>query len=92
MKLKKWLQEYCHMTYAEYRVLPEVERYSLEGDHQRFCRNERIHESQGWQPMTDDEKVAVDEIAEKEKLRYEASHKIGGIDEKGNYTALHHRG
>ena len=41
--------------------------------------------------MTDDEKVAVDEIAEKEKLRYEASHKIGGIDEKGNYTALHHR-
>ena len=41
--------------------------------------------------MTDDEKVAVDEIAEKEKLRYEASRKIGGIDETGNYTALHHR-
>lgn len=26
-----------------------------------------------------------------EKKRYETNLKIGGIDERGNYTALHHR-
>ena len=35
--------------------------------------------------------VLYEEILEKERKRYETNLKIGGIDERGNYTALHHR-
>lgn len=41
--------------------------------------------------MTADEKEKVADMLSKEKARYEESKKIGGIDELGNYTALHHR-
>lgn len=34
----------------------------------------------------------TEEILEEERNRYESSLKIGGIDECGNYTALHYRG
>lgn len=39
MKLKQWLREYHQMTYAQYRALPDEERYDLEGSFQRFNRS-----------------------------------------------------
>lgn len=41
--------------------------------------------------MTDEEKAELEHTINKEKERHETSKKIGGIDERGNYTALHHR-
>ena len=46
---------------------------------------------QGWRPMTEEEKAYANEIAMKEKKRYETNLKIGGIDERGNYTRLSDR-
>ena len=43
---------------------------------------------QGWRPMTEEEKAYANELAIKAKKRYETNLKIGGIDEKGNYTSL----
>lgn len=91
MKLKQWLREYCQMTYAEYKALEDVKRWQLEGEFKRFNRNKQIHDSQNWRPMTEEEKKRTEGILEKERKRYETNLKIGGIDERGNYTALHHR-
>ena len=46
---------------------------------------------QGWRPMTEEEKAYVNECAIKERKRYEMNLKIGGIDERGNYTRLSDR-
>ncbi|MGN0484317.1 MAG: hypothetical protein ACI4HI_12275 [Lachnospiraceae bacterium] len=91
MKLKQWLREQKNMTYQTYRELPEEEQDSLRYEHQRFCRRQQIHDRQNWRPMTEEEKEKVKMWADKEKKRYEINLKIGGIDERGNYTALHHR-
>ena len=90
MKLKQWLREHKQMTYAEYKALPEIERYELQGEHQSFCCYEQIHKSQNWHPMTEEEKAWLEVVLAKEKKRYETSLKIGGIDERGIYTALSH--
>ena len=51
-----------------------------------------IHRAkQGWRPMTEEEKAYANELAIKERKRYETNLKIGGIDERGNYTALSNR-
>ena len=91
MKLKKWLQEHKNMTYAEYKTLPELEQKMLQYDHKEFCRKEQIHARQNWRLMTAEEKKKMEEWAAKEIERYEISDKIGGLDERGNYTALHYR-
>ncbi len=98
MKFKTWLREYKHMTYAEYKALEDIERLELEGQYQSYCHDEqmrmhnrKVHDSQGWRLMTDKEKQKFNAIADKEKIRYAASMRIGGIDERGNYIALHHR-
>lgn len=41
--------------------------------------------------MTAEEKAKLEEIVAKEQARYIQSAKAGGIDIRGNYTALHHR-
>ena len=41
--------------------------------------------------MPAEEKDKLEKIFAKERDRYETSLKIGGIDDRGNYTALHHR-
>lgn len=41
--------------------------------------------------MTPEEKERADIMAAEARERYEKNLKIGGIDERGNYTALHHR-
>lgn len=41
--------------------------------------------------MIEEEKKQLEIVLEKERIRYEISLKIGGIDERGNYTALSHR-
>ena len=91
MKLKKWLREYKEMTYAEYRALPDIERWSIEGEFKHFNRVKQIHDSQNWRPMTEEEIEHYNAVSEKEMERYRINLKIGGIDERGNYTALHHR-
>ena len=41
--------------------------------------------------MTEEDKKRFDEMVEKEQTRYRQSDLRGGIDLRGNYTALHHR-
>lgn len=41
--------------------------------------------------MTEEETARLDEIVAKEQKRFRQSILAGGIDLKGNYTALHHR-
>lgn len=41
--------------------------------------------------MTEEDKKRFDEMVEKEQTRYRQSALSGGIDLRGNYTALHHR-
>ncbi len=91
MKLKKWLPEYKKITYAEYKALPYYERWEIEEEFRQFNRREQIHASQNWRPMTEEEKKQLEIVLEKERIRYETNLKIGGIDERGNYTALSHR-
>ena len=45
-----------------------------------------------WRPATEEEKAEMHESSRREQLRLFTSMQIGGIDERGNYTALHHRG
>lgn len=95
MKLKQWLKEYHNMTYAQYKELPEEERGELHWQHQAFCASEQkianARQKANWRPMTDEEREEGNTMMEKEAARYEMNLKIGGIDERGNYTALHHR-
>ena len=63
----------------------------MEEEFRQFNRREQIHASQNWRPMTEEEKKQLEISIEKERIRYETSLKIGGIDERGNYTALSHR-
>jgi len=41
--------------------------------------------------MTPEEMVETERQAQKEQERYRINKMIGGIDSRGNYTALHHR-
>lgn len=91
MKLKSWLQEYKAMTYGEYKNLSDIDRSILLSEHQRFCQREQRHAAGNWRPMTPEEAEHFRAMAEREQARYADSHKIGGIDMLGNYTALHHR-
>ena len=91
MKLKKWLSEYKKITYAEYKELPDNDRWEMEDEFRQFNRREQVRASQNWIPVTQEEKKRLDILLEKERTRYETSLKIGGIDESGNYTALSHR-
>ena len=92
MKLKAWLREKKGMTYSEYRELPDIERYSLYGDFEQYNRHlQKKAQAGGWRPMTEEERQWADEVGEKERKRYLINSQIGGLDELGNYTALHHR-
>ena len=91
MKLKQWLKEQKDMPYQEYKKLPDIEQYILQGEHRDFCRREEIHKRQNWRPMTEEEKRQMDIWSKKEIERYQTSLKNGGIDARGNYTALHYR-
>ena len=55
MKLKKWLPEYKQITYAEYKELPDSDRWEMEEEFRQFNRREQIHASQNWRPMTEEE-------------------------------------
>lgn len=91
MKLKQWLPEYKGISYADYKLLPDIERWELEAEFKRFNRSQQLYANQSWRPMTREEKNHVEILFEKERIRYETSITIGGIDERGNYTALSHR-
>lgn len=101
MKLGMWLNKYKNMTKAEYKQLGSEERFEIWYEHQEFCRKENLkrqnHKNNNWIKL--DEKSEefkrwndwLDKVFEKERLRYETSKKIGGIDERGNYTRLSSR-
>ena len=93
MKLKQWLREYKQMAYADYRNLPDEERWKMIYEFNNFNRRQNLLKNRKgtWRPMTEEEKIRVTKILEKERQRYETNLKIGGIDERGNYTALHQR-
>lgn len=91
MKLKAWLREHKGMSYPEYQALPEAERYFIYGDFEQYNRRLQKKAQVGWRPMTEEERQWADEIGEQGRERYLANSKIGGLDERGNYTALHHR-
>ena len=91
MKLKKWLREYEDMSYAEFKKLDEAEQYEIRMEHSSFCKREELRKRENVRPATEEEKKYFAECFEKERRRYERSLEIGGIDERGNYTALHHR-
>ena len=105
MKLKQWLNECNKMSYNEYKALPEPQRYQLEAEFMEYNRmlqmknsakdrQERMDAKDSTfisrRPMTQEEISELDEVLEKERKRYDYSLKCGGIDEKGNYTALSH--
>lgn len=79
------------MSYPKYKTLPELEKVVLQYEHREFCHKEQNHARQNWRSMTVEEKEKMEEWAAKETERYEISEKIGGLDERGNYTALHYR-
>lgn len=91
MKLKHWLERYKNISYAEYKELSYEEQSVFREEHMQFLGNLVKKKSYKSRPMSEEEKVKLEMIFAKEKLRYETSMKIGGIDERGNYTALHHR-
>lgn len=101
MRLGVWLKEYKNMTKAEYKQLDEIERWEIFGEHQEFCRKENMwkqnHKNNNWIKMDEESEEYkkwrkwLDEILEKERLRYETNKKIGGIDGRGNYTRLSSR-
>ena len=91
MKLKMWLREYKDMTYAEFRKLDEDEQWEIREEHGSFCKREQVRKREHVRPATEEEKKYYAECFKKERRRYERSLEIGGIDERGNYTALHHR-
>lgn len=91
MKLKRWLERYKNISYAEYKELSYEEQSVFREEHLRFLSNSIKKKSYKSRPMSEEEKAKLELIFAKEKLRYETSIKIGGIDERGNYTALHHR-
>lgn len=47
--------------------------------------------SQKTRKMTDEERAYLDEVLEKEREKHERDAKCGGVNETGNYIALHHR-
>ncbi|MDO4179404.1 MAG: hypothetical protein Q4D21_09525 [Phascolarctobacterium sp.] len=100
MKLRDWLKEHKNISYAEYKSLPDMDRWGMEGEFQSFNRKQILikqakermqREGVTTRKMTDEEYQAFLIRGEKERKRYEDSRRIGGIDERGNYTALHHR-
>ena len=101
MKLGMWLNKYKNMTKAEYKQLDEIERWEIFGEHQEFCRKENLkkqnHENNNWIKLDKNSEEYkrwndwLDKVFEKERLRYETSKKIGGIDSRGNYTRLSSR-
>lgn len=94
MKLKQWFRGQKEMIYAEFKLLPEDEQETLRIEHYQFNQSnqkKKERNRKGWRLMTEEEIKYATKILEYEKKRYETSLKIGGIDERGNYTALHHR-
>ena len=91
MKLKAWLKENKNMSYSEYQALPEMQRYDIYNEFIKYNQHLQKKAQLGWRPMTEEEKKWADEVGEKERKRYLLNSQIGGLDERGNYTALHHR-
>lgn len=91
MKLKTWLKEIYSISQTEFQQLPKHVQLELQREHRTFCQQEAKRKSHHWIPVPDEELAILKERAARERKRYSESLKIGGIDELGNYTALHHR-
>ena len=89
MKLKQWLREQKGVSYSKYLLMDEYEQATMFAEFQDY--NRKISSRNGRRPMTEEEKRWANEVGEKEHRRYLLNKQIGGLDELGNYTALHHR-
>ena len=92
MKLKRYLKEQRGLTKEEFNSLDEVDRYGILGDFRRFnIKEQQFLHRKGWRPMTPEELKETEEQIAKEMERRRINAMIGGIDERGNYKALHYR-
>lgn len=79
------------MSYSEYKMLSEVSRADIYWEFEQYNRRLQKKAQIGWRPMTEEERQWADEVGEQGRKRYLINSKIGGLDERGNYTALHYR-
>ena len=79
------------MSYSEYKMLSEVSRADIYWEFEQYNRRLQKKAQIGWRPMTEEELQWADEVGEQGRKRYLINSKIGGLDERGNYTALHYR-
>lgn len=91
MKIKKWLADIPNIRYENFKQLPMHIQNELRREHQNFCQIENRKRRQNWIPVPEEELKILINKSQKERKRYAENLLIGGIDEKGNYTALHHR-
>lgn len=92
MKLKHWLPKYRSITYAQYKQLPEETKCRLMDEFLKFIRRDKEEpKKEKWIEIKPKSHDSIDVILEKERIRYETNLKIGGIDSRGNYTALSNR-
>ena len=91
VKLRAWLRESKKMSYSEYKMLSEVSRADIYWEFEQYNRRLQKKAQIGWRPMTEEERQWADEVGEQGRKRYLINSKIGGLDERGNYTALHYR-
>lgn len=79
------------MSYSEYKMLSEVSRADIYWEFEQYNRRLQKKAQIGWRPMTEEERQWADEVGEQGRKRYLINSKIGGLDGRGNYTALHYR-
>lgn len=99
MKLKQYLRDKHGMTYAQYKALPDIERWGIEGKFRNYnatlLRHRQMQEnfikSGGIiRQATPEELEEWKYRSDKERKHREASLKCGGIIDCG-YIALHYR-
>lgn len=99
MKLKQYLRDKHRMTYAQYKALPDIERWSIEGEFRNYnatlLRRKLMQEnfiklSGIIRQATPEDLEEWKYRSDKEKKHREASLKCDGIIDRG-YIALHYR-
>lgn len=99
MKLKEYLREQHNMSYAEYKALPDIERWQIEGEFQSHnvalqrrqqARENFVRSGGVIRQATPEELEEWAYRSDLERQHRENSIKAGDISGNG-YIALHHR-
>lgn len=97
MKLKQWLKEKHGISYADYKKMDIFQQGNLMAEFDHY--NAKIQKKKHYieigelviRKMTPEEQEELEKHRAAVRKRYEMSLAAGGIDETGNFTALHHR-